>query len=232
MMPGGFIWPPVDGRTLLHEVARLDLRPTRNAKGDWSAVSGGWRCHSCVHDIFDTLESGRAALIDWARRHASSVRELSPGRVLVLADAGSNRFRLWQLLRVEPGLREQLEGELADASPRDTVSALLLAANQLLRARFTMRTTGLNLPLSLWTIGADHTLQPCYVGLMPSRPSTDPAPGPDELLAREFRPVLGALRRERQDFPEVEAHLRSRARADDAAAILADLSAGLPALVR
>src|SRR6185369_4883088 len=35
MMPGGMIWPPVDGRALLHEVASLEIRPLRTTRDDW-----------------------------------------------------------------------------------------------------------------------------------------------------------------------------------------------------
>lgn len=225
MMPGGFIWPPVDGRTLLHEVAQLDLRPERGARGDWSAIGGGWRCHSHASDIYPGLDEGRAALIAWARRHAASGREISPGRVLLLADAGGERMRLWQLVRIEPGLREQLETRIFQATARDAADALLLAANQLLRARFAHQAANLDLPLTLWAIGADAMLHPCFVGLMPSEaaPPKKRTP-PDELLEREFRSVVRALRRDHPDFAGVRAQLESRSTTDEAARVLAELA--------
>ncbi len=47
MMPGGMIWPPVDGRALLHEVSGLGIRPTRTPRGDW--VGLGLRLGAFTH---------------------------------------------------------------------------------------------------------------------------------------------------------------------------------------
>src|SRR5688572_6440166 len=76
MMPGGFIWPPVDGRSLLYEVAKVGLEPRYTERGDWWASDGGWHCHSIKSSLFDDTDRGRRALIEWARLHAMNVRKL------------------------------------------------------------------------------------------------------------------------------------------------------------
>jgi signal recognition particle receptor subunit beta len=57
MMPGGMIWPPVDGRALLHEVAPLSIRPARPGKADWCGSGSGFRFHSFGHALFADLPS-------------------------------------------------------------------------------------------------------------------------------------------------------------------------------
>ncbi len=204
-MPGGFIWPPVDGRALLHEVARLALVPERTTRGDWSASGGGWRFHSRARAIYDDVNAGRAALIAWARLHAASSRVLSPGRALILADAGRDQVRLWQLVRVEPPLRETL----ADAStraPGAVVLSLMFATMQLVRARQSLTAVRARLPCTLWTVGTDPMRQPIFVGVMP-----DEAEGPDPdldvdmlaLVRRELGPVLVRLAHDREDYDEI-----------------------------
>lgn len=204
-MPGGFIWPPVDGRALLHEVARLALVPERTTRGDWSASGGGWRFHSRALAIFDDVNEGRAALIAWARLHAASSRVLSPGRALILADAGREQVRLWQLVRVEAPLRETL----ADAStraPGAVVLALMFATMQLVRARQSLAAVRARLPCTLWTVGTDPMRQPIFVGVMPDEADgADPDADLDvhALVKRELGPVLLHLARDRDDYEQI-----------------------------
>lgn len=203
MMPGGFIWPPVDGRALLHEVARLALVPERTARGDWSASGGGWRFHSRAHAIYGDVNSGRAALIAWARVHASSARLLSAGRALILADAGDDRVRLWQLVRVEAPLREVVT-EAATKPPRQVVHALVFATMQLVRAKQLLGSARTHLPCTLWTVGSDAMRQPVFVGLMPE--AGEPSATDEDLVAvvrRELGPVLHRLSADRADFAEI-----------------------------
>ena len=202
LMPGGFIWPPVDGRTLLHEVAKLDRTPTRTPSGDWWASGEGWRFHSAASALFLSADRGRQELIEWARLHAANQHRLSVGRTVILADAGHGRFRLWQLVRVSHALRERLLTVFEDAPTSDLARELEQAAHHLLRARRTFNGGDVCLPCTLWTVSGDLQRQPTFVGLMPKatlerRPETSEA----ELLEREFRPLLRQLRGEREDYP-------------------------------
>ncbi|MFO0687041.1 MAG: ADP-ribosylation factor-like protein [Sandaracinus sp.] len=207
MMPGGFIWPPVDGRTLLHEVSRLRLVPERNARGDWGASGGGWRFHSRSAAIYEDVNTGRAALIAWARVHAATLRVLSPGRALILADAGAGRVRLWQLLRVEATLREKLD-EALHGSAQQAMLGLVFATMQLVRARHVLGSARASLPCTLWTVGSDALRQPVFVGLMPENDQGRPDDvEPEVLVRRELAPVLTHLTRERGDYHDIHARV-------------------------
>lgn len=204
MMPGGFIWPPVDGRALLHEVSHLDLAPIRTPSGDWWASGAGWRFHSAAGSLFRDADLGRRGLIDWARLHATNLHRLSTGRTVILADAGDGRFRLWQLVRVSQALRERLAMAAADADPHGLAIELRDAAEHILRARRLFHSAGLDLPCTLWTVGGETERQPLFVGLMPT-PGHDHVEESDgtDLIEREFRPLFRTLRSERRDFSSV-----------------------------
>jgi hypothetical protein len=224
-MPGGLIWPPVEGRTLLHEVARLQLTPRQNHAGDWSAAGGGWRFHSHGESLFTSADAGRAALIGWARVHASNLDMLSPGRALILADAGEGRYRLWQLVRIHASLGERLA--VASAADLETAQRVLSEAVTLLvAARRAFARADLRLPATRWTIGSHPSGGASFVGLMPppsEAPSAD-GPWPLELLEREVDTILDNLDRDRGDFPALAERLGSRPRdhaGDDAEAHLA-----------
>jgi signal recognition particle receptor subunit beta len=228
MMPGGFIWPPVDGRVLLHEVAELGIVPVRTARGDFWASGRGCLFHSAKAAIYASSDRGRQALIEWARLHATSLRSLSPGRTVVLAAAGGGRFRLWQLIRAEQALRERLATSLALIDPGQLANDLLEASAHLLQARATLHTPELKLPCTLWTVSGDLKTQARYVGLMPEvGQAADEEPRGSDLIARELTPLFRALVHQRDDVPAVvEALSAVRDRRSDAAQGLALLLQG------
>ena len=238
-MLGGHIWPPVDGRTLLHEVAHLDVTPVRTADGDWWARAEGWRCHSAAGALFRHSEMGRKALIQWARLHATYVQRLSSGRALVLADAGAGRLRLWQLVRTVPTLETRLIQRAATASAEQLAAALGRAAHHLLTARTTLPAPGLRLSCTLSTVGLNHHNCAVYAGLMhqPATQASATEPSGIALLEREFLPLLREFKTGRSDFDVLAACLAqaSKGHDDDVHTTLArivgsvDWSSGAPA---
>ncbi|MBL8115824.1 MAG: hypothetical protein JNK60_23310, partial [Acidobacteria bacterium] len=93
----------------------------------------GWTARSPSTGIFRDREEGRRALIEWARAHRSLSFALSSARCLVLADAGDGTFRLWQVVRREPTLRDQLSLAFGE-SPERVADALVGAARMVLAA--------------------------------------------------------------------------------------------------
>ncbi|MFT3923880.1 MAG: hypothetical protein QM778_15210 [Myxococcales bacterium] len=131
---------------------------------------------------------------------------------MILADAGSGRLRLWQLVRVEPVLRERLAGAMAAPDARSVALGFLDVALQLLTAREWFSKGAIQLPCTLWTVGSDRPNRPTFVGLMPDGHSpTLPEVGPAALLRRELTPHLRELRRSRVDYAEVFAEVAAQA---------------------
>jgi hypothetical protein len=154
-------------------------------------------------------------LISWARLHAACIRELSGGRALILADAGANRFRLWQLVRTERALREHLEDTQGEASPEVVAQQLAAATTLLARAGATSNTARLRLPWSLWTLGANSAALPTFVGLMPAdNKASGQAPKVAQLVETEFLPLLRGILRDREDFDEIAHALYRLTRTD------------------
>lgn len=201
----GLIWPPVDGRTLLDEASRQCTRPTRTAQGDWDTDGGTYRLHSARASLFDDIDGGRAALIRWARIHAAHASRLSVRRVLVLAEAGAGRHRLWQVVRREPTLEDRLGEAAMDAEPSQLAAELLAALTQLESARELLDHPRLRLPCTLRTIGHDCRRPPVYVGLVPEHVDDDEREPDDGApsIEREFAAILRALAADRGDFEEI-----------------------------
>jgi signal recognition particle receptor subunit beta len=96
----GLIWPPVDGRLVLHELAQSSVALIRSTEGDWSAVANGkWRMHSAADDVFAELEQGRAILVQAARNQAAA-REKTASCCIALASDGHGHYRLWRIERM------------------------------------------------------------------------------------------------------------------------------------
>jgi len=212
MMPGGMIWPPVDGRALLHEVASLRIRPARTGRADWCGSGSGFRFHSFGHAVFADLPSARNDLIEWARQHSANAAHLSTGRAVILADAGRGRLRLWQIVRADDSLRERLAAAVGLADPRQVASEISGIALRLALARESFAEASVDLPCTLWTVAAAGSSRPNFVGLMPYHVnSRAPEPAGSALIERELTPHLRELRRSRVDYEEVGAELVSLA---------------------
>lgn len=206
-LPSGHIWPPVDGRAIVHEASQRGVVPMRAPSGDWWASTGGWRFHSTFSAIDSDLGVARNHLIEWARVHVAASDLLSADRALMVASAGASQFRLWQLVRVFPSLRERLLGD--DHSPADFATKLCEVARHLMQARTLVGALRMNLRCSLWTIGANDAHRPVFVGLMPG-PHEVVAPEVEgsALMAREFLPILRAISRN-ISLAELVAHLKN-----------------------
>ena len=101
----GLVWPPVDGRTVLHEIAKARIQLSCSEQGDWSGVSDGWQIYSAASEVFDDVNAGRMALVEVARSHAAGDRGRSLEKCVALAGDGNGRYRLWRITRLaEPAI--------------------------------------------------------------------------------------------------------------------------------
>jgi signal recognition particle receptor subunit beta len=170
----GLVWPPVDGRTILHEVARTAVKLSRADDGGWrGAIGNRWSMHSAKAAVFAEADAGRAELVHWARMHAANGKLISKHRCLVLANDGQGCFRLWQLVRREASLRVRIETALKkDAAA--IVDALLTSTRHYLAMAERLATLDYELPLTLDTVAAGAS-GPVYVGQLPCPAAVRPA---------------------------------------------------------
>jgi hypothetical protein len=97
----GLVWPPVDGRAVLHEIAKARIQLSCSEQGDWSGVSEGqWQIYSAASEVFDDVNAGRMVLVEAARNHAGADRSRSNDKCVALAGDGSGRYRLWHITRL------------------------------------------------------------------------------------------------------------------------------------
>ena len=200
-VPSGAIWPPVEGRAILAELGQIELAPRKLASGDWAAGLGsGWRVVSNADATFGTLDQGRMALIQWARLHAGANGVISPSRCIVLADSGVRSWRLWQIVRAEPALRDAVDAALARPGRDAVVAGLAHVAQLLLEADEKLARMPLALPCTIDTIGASAG-SAVYIGLMPEpgAPLAAPRPRiePAVLIRDQLEPAVGVELRDR-----------------------------------
>jgi signal recognition particle receptor subunit beta len=212
-VPSGAIWPPVEGRAILCELAQIALTPRRLSTGDWAAGLGsGWRMVSSRDAAFASLDQGRTALIQWARLHASAIGAISPRRCIVLADDGCGEWRLWQLVRAESSLRDAVDLALRALTREAMVAGLRRVAQLLLDADARLGRMPLRLSCTLDSIGPSET-GAVYIGLMPgaadavaeSRARRDPR----SLLRSALEPVIaGELSQRGLDLNDIIGRLQ------------------------
>ena len=199
-VPSGAIWPPVEGRAILAELAQVELLPRKLSTGDWAAGLGtGWRVVSSRDASFGSLDQGRMALIHWARLHASTNGAVSPSRCIVLADSGVRGWRLWQIVRAETSMRESIERALHQPTNEAVIARLAHLAHLLVEVDDKLAGLPLALPCTLDTVGV-WAGNAVYIGLMP-----------DDASAAEPRPNLAPLTWARNLLePAVAAELHDR----------------------
>lgn len=203
--PSGRVWPPIDGRGILHAASAPGAVPRRAADGSWWLRQGEWYYHSAPRHEFAQLDDAKEELLRWAQRHSGGFDRLSPQRCIALAETGGGAWRLWQVVRVEESLRQQLKTALETGPPEGAADLLSAGIGRLLEARAAFAAPP-PLPCRLdliGRIGETNELKgrPAYIGLLPP---VDWAPRPEEagmteraLIEREIRPLVGGAQEPR-----------------------------------
>ncbi|HTU66180.1 MAG TPA: hypothetical protein VMF52_09530 [Steroidobacteraceae bacterium] len=97
----GLVWPPIDGRVILHELTGTRVSLARNPRGDWwGVVNDRWRLTSPADAVYADVELGRSVLVKAAGANAARLQGRGDDRCVVLAADGAGRFRLWNISRV------------------------------------------------------------------------------------------------------------------------------------
>jgi signal recognition particle receptor subunit beta len=166
-VPSGLIWPPIEGRILLREALTSQGEASAGADGAYcTLLASGYRAHSTADAWFPQLDEAREALINWARLHAGAQPLLSRARCVVLG-AAEGGFRLWQLVRVEPSLRQLFVDGCDDMIPRHAARQLASACRMLGRALALAELQASPLPCTLDSVGISESGDPSYVGDFP-----------------------------------------------------------------
>ena len=193
LVPGGLIWPPVEGRALVHEAHGAGIDLARLPDGGWISrpPAGRWTVQSSGGAVYDDLERGRGDLLAWALLHQRHQDLLSPARALALAECGDGTWRLWQVVRRERSLADLLAEALGGGPSEEVANRLAAASRVLARAAETFPP---GLAVSLRTVGL-VARQAVLVGAMPAALAGG-APAADfhSLLASELAALLPGLR--------------------------------------
>ena len=193
-VPSGMIWPPIEGRVLLEEVTNTGIELQRTSSGAWLATVGQrFRLHSGRDAEFPTLESARRELLQSARAHTALGRLLSHPRAIVVAATGRGTWRLWQIVRIRPSLRDTLASALGVQDPREVASCFAHVGTLLVDLNSRRGEFPHLPPCTLDTVGPGEQ-QVEFVGLLSSlalvHETSLNIPGNDELVRREFLPVV------------------------------------------
>jgi signal recognition particle receptor subunit beta len=190
-LPSEFVWPPVEGRILLRDAIAGSPEVQQAASGEFSASSSpGFRVSSPAEASFQDLQDAQSALAAWSLRHRQAEGLLSKGRCLALTGASSGGFRLWQLVRREPSLRELFVDGCESMPPRLAARQLAAASRVLTEARARRRASGAVLSCTLDSVGSSDLGEPIYVADVPFLGSSEREPPPEAValeLAERFR---------------------------------------------
>lgn len=167
----GLVWPPVDGRLILHETRSSPANLHRDSQGGWTgSIDNRWSLHSATDAVFDNIDAGRAELVQWARQHVAGSELLSKHRCIVLAADGQGHYRLWQIVRVESSLRTQMEAALPGDAGKIAIALLAVARSFMTMAERMSAAAMCELQLTLSNVGSAG-----YLGFVPPPSQMRPA---------------------------------------------------------
>ncbi|MCH9646698.1 MAG: GTPase domain-containing protein [Deltaproteobacteria bacterium] len=194
-IPVGGVWPPVEGRAMLHESARAKPTLEQVRGGDWVGLSPSWKLRSPVAGLFKDPKEASLAIIDWARWHAKAGPRLLGQRCLALVDDGAEGWRLWQVVPRLPTLLERAQRLFAQPNDVHLGEGLFEVIDLRLRAETKLVGSGLLGRLDLDSVAVSENSEPIFAGFspFPARLSTqDNATSIDEdrLVRDELGPLL------------------------------------------
>ncbi len=169
-VPSGRIWPPVEGRLILHDVSLAgESRLERWPSGIWygRSADGRWELYSSASDRFAELETGERRLLEWARLHAQCSSLLSVKRAVCLVEDSGGGGRLWQIKRVTTTVADAVEGALQQKRPELIGTTLFEAVRLLIDASRRFVNAPCHLPCTAHTV-ARSGWRAVYADRMPS----------------------------------------------------------------
>ena len=202
-IPPGLVWPPVQGRVVVHEAARDAIRLQGDESGSWHGVtsSGRWAMHSSGGASFRDLERGREALIAWARWHAAASARLSAERAIVLAPTGDGEWRLWQIVHASKTLRD-LCRDLVRLPGPEAGETLFQVFDLYAQAFDALVASGLVEDIALHTVAVSSRGTPVYAAEAPLPLTSDRLPRVEQNAVNIERDLLMAIRAELSAAPE------------------------------
>ncbi len=194
-VPPGSVWPPVEGRVVIHEASRTKPICDRHRNGDWLAISQDWLFRSPFEGLFFDRDKGRAALVDWARWHAAAGGRLSTPRAVVLVPEAHNAWRLWQIVRRVRALDKTCQAFLTQPDDVLLGEGLFRVIDLRLQAESELVGAGWIAQLDLGSVSATEEGSPVFADFAPfpaQIPSAGTATSFDEerLVRDELGPIL------------------------------------------
>lgn len=189
-LPVGCIWPPIEGRLILHEAAASGVTLGASPSGDWRGSAGPWLIHFAAAGEYHDGEQSRAALLAWARWHAALGRHLSPRRCVALGSGTHGSLRLWQVVRRETTLSQRVTRALRVPEPEVVARTLLQSADALREIHAVVAPLGLR--VNLETVGLLDT-GPAYVAWAPTPRGLEDKPSGFAPRALDLRAAFAPL---------------------------------------
>lgn len=194
-VPPGLVWPPVEGRVVVHEASRVTKHLERTQGGDWVGLSNEWSLRAPLEGLFFDLIAARAALVDWARWHVTAGARLSSPRSIVLVPETNEVWRLWQIVGRVPTLQDELRELFKQPDDSLLGEGLYRIIDLRLRAETEFVAGGWLGRLSLDSVGSSDMDQLFFTGFSPypSGASSHPADtefDQERLFRNELAPVV------------------------------------------
>ncbi len=163
--PVQWIWPPIAGRNILNNIFKYALKPRLQSDGTWIInAKNNWRCFSKSHWLYTSADEAQNVLRANMQKHLQCSPILSEQRCVAVAPSFKNTWRLWQIVRLETTLAEDLAKALREKQFEKLALETFRCATRFADALLQSIHYPPLLNLSLENLGLDAEVQLVYLG--------------------------------------------------------------------
>jgi hypothetical protein len=175
-IPVEWIWPPFAGRKILNKVFKYTLIPRLQTDHTWVInAKNDWDCFSKSDWLYTNADEAQEALRDHMRKHLQCSLILSEQRCVVVAtDTNTMNWRLWQIVRHESTLAEDLASALQEKQLDKLALETFRCATRYADALLQSISYPPLLNLSLENLGMDAKIQLVYLSTVDEQATVFP----------------------------------------------------------
>jgi hypothetical protein len=190
-----WIWPPYIGYQILHKMFKYALRPRLQQDGTWVInAKNDWRCYSKSEWLYLDTEQAQEALRANMRRHLQCSPILAEQRCVAVASDIDGKWRLWQIVHLEPTLAESLAEALHETQVEQFVTKILSCAKSYMETLQQSIQYPSVLNLTLENIGINAQQQLSYLGCVDENVPNTIQPTQETLIETLKQTFMGPIK--------------------------------------
>ena len=126
LVRAGMLWPSALGRSLLQEIDQLTPIETNSNNSEYVRIYPDLVLMHKFEDSFLTKESAKKVLFSYIAEFKKYQQYFSKQHCFAVVEESDNNYKLWQILKTDNNLMQQLKKDIEATSDADEVAKIIL----------------------------------------------------------------------------------------------------------